>query len=96
MLDTNSQNVVAWASTSLRKITDAINSGNAFDVLVEGFGTDDANCNATVVEFTFPNNKEHFFNILFKKNGEYYDSFENVGKYAAKVLYEQRKSEALQ
>lgn len=94
-LDPNKRNVAIWYKTEQQKLTSAIESGDAFDVFVKAF-SDDPNSEATVVEFTFPNNPKHFFNILFKRNGEYYDSYEHVGAYAAHIGYEYTKGEIFQ
>ena len=94
-LDPNKRNVTIWYETEQQKLTRAMESGDAFDAFIEAF-SDNPNSEATVVEFSFPNNPKHFYNILFKRGGEYYDSYEHIGKYAARIGYEFKKSEILQ
>ncbi len=98
-LDANKRNVAVFYETSLQKITKAMTSkaDDTFDVFVDAFSTD-PNSDAVVVEFEFPTDKQHrkLYNILFEKNGVFYDNYEHVGRYAARIGYEYKKAEILQ
>lgn len=89
-LDEDAASAHIFYETVVTKTTKAfkLSDDKIVDALVEALQTKHPNSDAMVLEFQFPNKDRHFFNIIYSKDGEYYDNWDHVMKY---VIHEELK-----
>ena len=104
-LDTSTQNVVVFGKTSHKKMLDVWKSyydegtatpEDAYKATKEAFTSTKSNSEGTLIMFQFPKNEKYYFEILFSKDDEYYDTYESVGKFVAKTVYNDQVNEVKQ